>query len=71
MQAFGDWWRDLSATERPGARVPYGESVDLPVMPPMLAKTTTLKKALAMLPDVRLEPKWDARRQVVFNPRRT
>jgi hypothetical protein len=37
--------------------------VDLPVMPPirpMLARTTTLEKALALLPDVQLEPKWDA-----------
>jgi hypothetical protein len=42
--------------------------MDLPVMPPthpMLAKTTTLEKALAMLPDVQLEPKWDAQRPVV------
>ena len=43
--------------------------VDLPVMPPirpMLAKTTTLEKALAMLPDVQLEPKWDGFRCIVF-----
>ncbi|MCM0620087.1 ATP-dependent DNA ligase [Nocardioides bruguierae] len=43
--------------------------MDLPVMPPvrpMLAKTTTLEKALAMLPDVQLEPKWDGFRCLVF-----
>jgi ATP-dependent DNA ligase len=43
--------------------------VDLPVMPPirpMLAKTTTLEKALALLPDVQLEPKWDGFRCIVF-----
>jgi ATP-dependent DNA ligase len=43
--------------------------MDLPVMPPirpMLAKTTTLEKALAMLPDVQLEPKWDGFRCIVF-----
>jgi ATP-dependent DNA ligase len=32
----------------------------------MLAKTTTLEKALALLPDVQLEPKWDGFRCVVF-----
>jgi ATP-dependent DNA ligase len=44
-------------------------SVDLPVMPPirpMLAKATTLEKALALLPDVQLEPKWDGFRCLVF-----
>src|SRR5215204_4385302 len=32
----------------------------------MLAKTTTLGKALALLPDVHLEPKWDGFRCIVF-----
>jgi ATP-dependent DNA ligase len=32
----------------------------------MLSKTTTLTKALAMLPDVQLEPKWDGFRCIVF-----
>lgn len=44
-------------------------SMDLPVMPPlkpMLAKPITLDKALAMLPDVHLEPKWDGFRAIVF-----
>lgn len=47
----------------------YGGPVDLPVMPPippippMLAKTTTLEKALAMFPDVQIEPKWDGFRR--------
>ncbi|MFT4287762.1 ATP-dependent DNA ligase [Nocardioides sp.] len=43
--------------------------MDLPVMPPirpMLAKTTTLEKALAQLPYVRIEPKWDGFRCLVF-----
>jgi ATP-dependent DNA ligase len=43
--------------------------VDLPVMPPilpMLAKTTTLEKALSMLPYVQVEPKWDGFRCLVF-----
>ena len=43
--------------------------MDLPVMPPirpMLAKTTTLDKALALLPDVQIEPKWDGFRCLVF-----
>lgn len=43
--------------------------VDLPVMPPvlpMLAKPTTLDKALAMLPYVQIEPKWDGFRCLVF-----
>lgn len=46
-------------------------SVELPVMPPvlpMLAKPVSLEKALAMLPYVQIEPKWDLRRQVVFGP---
>ena len=44
-------------------------SVDLPVMPPirpMLAKTTTLENALAQLPYVQIEPKWDGFRCIVF-----
>ncbi|WP_344104998.1 ATP-dependent DNA ligase [Myceligenerans crystallogenes] len=43
--------------------------MDLPVMPPlkpMLAKPITLDKALAMLPDVHLEPKWDGFRAIVY-----
>ncbi|GAB7006865.1 ATP-dependent DNA ligase [Nocardioides sp. AN3] len=43
--------------------------MDLPVMPPilpMLAKTTTLEKALSMLPYVQIEPKWDGFRCLVF-----
>jgi len=43
--------------------------VDLPVMPPilpMLAKTTTLEKVLALLPHVQIEPKWDGFRCIVF-----
>ncbi len=42
--------------------------MDLPVMPPvqpMLAKPATLEQAFA-IPDVRLEPKWDGFRTVVF-----
>jgi hypothetical protein len=35
----------------------------------MLAKTTTPEKALAMRPDLQLEPKWDPRRQTAFGPR--
>ena len=38
----------------------------MPPIRPMLAKTTTLEKALAMLPDVQLEPKWDGFRCLVF-----
>jgi ATP-dependent DNA ligase len=43
--------------------------MDLPVMPPirpMLAKSVTLEKAQAMLPDVQIEPKWDGFRCLVF-----
>jgi len=38
----------------------------MPPVLPMLAKATTLEKALAMLPDVQLEPKWDGFRCLVF-----
>src|SRR5215204_5794237 len=38
----------------------------MPPIRPMLAKTTTLGKALALLPDVQLEPKWDGFRCIVF-----
>ncbi len=38
----------------------------MPPIRPMLAKTTTLEKALAMLPYVQIEPKWDGFRCVVF-----
>ncbi|GAB4002226.1 ATP-dependent DNA ligase [Nocardioides ultimimeridianus] len=43
--------------------------MDLPVMPPiqpMLAKPVSLEKALAMFPDVQIEPKWDGFRCIVF-----
>jgi ATP-dependent DNA ligase len=43
--------------------------MELPVMPPirpMLAKSVPLEKALAMLPDVQMEPKWDGFRCLVF-----
>jgi len=43
--------------------------MDLPVMPPirpMLAKVVSLEKALAMLPDVQIEPKWDGFRCLLF-----
>ncbi len=48
---------------------PIVGNVDLPVMPPirpMLAKTTTLEKALALIPYVQIEPKWDGFRCLVF-----
>ncbi len=38
----------------------------MPPIRPMLAKTTTLDNALAMLPYVQLEPKWDGFRCIVF-----
>ena len=38
----------------------------MPPTRPMLAKTTTLEKALAMLPYVQIEPKWDGFRCLVF-----
>jgi ATP-dependent DNA ligase len=38
----------------------------MPPIRPMLAKTTTLEKALALLPDVQLEPKWDGFRCLLF-----
>jgi ATP-dependent DNA ligase len=38
----------------------------MPPIRPMLAKTITLEKALALLPDVQLEPKWDGFRCIVF-----
>jgi ATP-dependent DNA ligase len=38
----------------------------MPPIRPMLAKTTTLEKALAMLPYVQIEPKWDGFRCLVF-----
>jgi ATP-dependent DNA ligase len=38
----------------------------MPPIRPMLAKTTTLEKALAMLPHVHIEPKWDGFRCLVF-----
>lgn len=38
----------------------------MPPIRPMLAKTTTLDKALAMLPHVQIEPKWDGFRCLVF-----
>ena len=37
-----------------------------PPILPMLAKTTTLEKALAQLPHVQIEPKWDGFRCLVF-----
>lgn len=43
--------------------------VDLPVMPPVtpvLAQSVPLEKALAMLPDALVEPKWDGFRAIVF-----
>jgi len=48
---------------------PIVGNVDLPVMPPirpMLAKTTTLEKVIAMLPYVQIEPKWDGFRCLFF-----
>ena len=38
----------------------------MPPIRPMLAKTTTLEKALAQLPHVQIEPKWDGFRCLVF-----
>lgn len=38
----------------------------MPPIRPMLAKTTTLEKALALLPHVQIEPKWDGFRCIVF-----
>jgi ATP-dependent DNA ligase len=38
----------------------------MPPILPMLAKTTTLEKALLMLPYVQIEPKWDGFRCLVF-----
>ena len=38
----------------------------MPPILPMLAKTTTLEKALAQLPYVQIEPKWDGFRCLVF-----
>ena len=38
----------------------------MPPVMPMLAKPTTLAKALALLPDIQLEPKWDGFRCLVF-----
>ncbi len=38
----------------------------MPPILPMLAKTTTLEKALAQLPHVQIEPKWDGFRCLVF-----
>ncbi len=38
----------------------------MPPVAPMLAKTTTLEEALAMLPDVHIEPKYDGFRVIVF-----
>ncbi len=38
----------------------------MPPIRPMLAKTTTLEKAIAMLPYVQIEPKWDGFRCIVF-----
>lgn len=38
----------------------------MPPILPMLAKTTTLEKALSMLPYVQIEPKWDGFRCLVF-----
>lgn len=31
----------------------------MPPIRPMLARSATLEKALVLLPDVQLEPKWD------------
>lgn len=38
----------------------------MPPIRPMLAKTTTMEKALAMLPYAQIEPKWDALRGAIF-----
>ncbi len=38
----------------------------MPPIRPMLAKTTTLEKAIAMLPYVQIEPKWDGFRCLAF-----
>ena len=38
----------------------------MPPILPMLAKTTTLEKALELLPHVQIEPKWDGFRCLVF-----
>ncbi len=38
----------------------------MPPIRPMLAKTVSLEKALAMLPYVHMEPKWDGFRCIVF-----
>ena len=38
----------------------------MPPVRPMLAKNTTLAKALALLPDIQLEPKWDGFRCLLF-----
>ncbi|MBK8469540.1 MAG: ATP-dependent DNA ligase [Actinomycetales bacterium] len=38
----------------------------MPPIRPMLAKTTTLEKAIAMLPYVQIEPKWDGFRCIVL-----
>lgn len=38
----------------------------MPPVQPMLAKSTTLDRALALLPGVQLEPKWDGFRCLVF-----
>lgn len=38
----------------------------MPPIRPMLAKVVSLEKALAMLPDVQIEPKWDGFRCILF-----
>ncbi len=38
----------------------------MPPIRPMLAKTTTLEKAIALLPYVQIEPKWDGFRCLIF-----
>jgi len=38
----------------------------MPPIQPMLAKPVSLEKALAMFPDVQIEPKWDGFRCIVF-----
>ena len=41
----------------------------MPPIRPMLAKTTTLEKALAQLPYVQIEPKWDGYRAILERTR--
>ena len=38
----------------------------MPPIQPMLAKPVSLEKALAMFPDVQIEPKWDVPRCALF-----